>query len=52
MKKITIIIPTYDEEESLEKLYDRLSKVVNGITNYEFEMLFINDGSKDRTKEI
>ncbi len=52
MKKITIIIPAYNEEESLEKLYDRLSKVVNGITNYEFEMLFINDGSKDRTKEI
>ena len=52
MKKITIIIPAYNEEETLEKLYDRLSKVVNGITNYEFEMLFINDGSKDRTKEI
>ena len=52
MKKITIIIPAYNEEESLEKLYDRLSKVVNGITNYELEMLFINDGSKDRTKEI
>ena len=52
MKKITIIIPAYNEEESLEKLYDRLSKVVNEITNYEFEMLFINDGSKDRTKEI
>ena len=52
MKKITIIIPAYNEEESLEKLYDRLSKVVNGITNYEFEMLFINDGSKDKTKEI
>lgn len=52
MKKITIIIPAYNEEESLEKLYDRLSKVVNGITNYEFEMLFINDGSKDKTKDI
>ena len=52
MKKITIIIPAYNEEESLEKLYDRLSKVLNEITNYEFEMLFINDGSKDKTKEI
>ena len=52
MKKITIIIPAYNEEETLEKLYDRLSKVLNEITNYEFEMLFINDGSKDRTKEI
>ena len=52
MKKITIIIPAYNEEETLEKLYDRLSKVLNEITNYEFEMLFINDGSKDKTKEI
>ena len=52
MKKITIIIPAYNEEGTLEKLYDRLSKVLNEITNYEFEMLFINDGSKDKTKEI
>ena len=52
MKKITIIIPAYNEEETLEKLYERLSAVVNQIEQYEFEMLFINDGSKDKTKEI
>ncbi len=52
MKKITIIIPAYNEEETLEKLYDRLSGVVNKIDNYEFEMLFINDGSKDKTRDI
>ena len=52
MKKITIIIPAYNEEESLGKLYERLSGVLNNIKNYEFEMLFINDGSKDKTKEI
>ena len=52
MKKITVIIPAYNEEESLGKLYQRLSGVLNKIENYEFEMLFINDGSKDKTKEI
>lgn len=52
MKKITIIIPAYNEEESLEKLYERLSSVLDKIENYEFEMLFINDGSKDKTKDI
>ena len=52
MKKITVIIPAYNEEESLGKLYERLSGVVNKIEKYKFEMLFINDGSKDRTKEI
>lgn len=52
MKKITVIIPAYNEEETLLKLYERLAGVVNNIGNYDFEMLFINDGSKDGTKEI
>lgn len=52
MKKITIIIPAYNEEESLPLLYDRLNKVTSNLKEYEFEMLFINDGSKDKTLEI
>lgn len=52
MKKISIIIPAYNEEESLPMLYERLNKLMNEITNYEFEVLFVNDGSKDRTIEI
>ena len=52
MKKISIIIPAYNEEESLPILYERLNKLMNEITNYEFEVLFINDGSKDKTIEI
>ena len=53
MKKlITIIIPAYNEEESLPMLYERLKKLMNGIENYEFEILFINDGSKDKTIQI
>jgi len=52
MKKISIIIPAYNEEESLPLLYDRLSKVILNLKNYEFEMLFINDGSKDNTLKI
>lgn len=52
MKKITIIIPAYNEEEALNKLYERLQNVVNKIENYEFELLFVNDGSKDKTGEI
>lgn len=52
MKKISIIIPTYNEEESLPYLYDRLTKLINNISNYEFEVLFINDGSKDKTLDI
>ena len=52
MKKISIIIPAYNEEESLPLLYDRLNNVISKLKNYEFEMLFINDGSKDNTLKI
>lgn len=52
MKKITIIIPTYNEEDALPFLYERVEKVINGIDNYEFEILFVNDGSKDKTIEL
>ena len=52
MKKVSIIIPTYNEEETLPLLYERLKKLMDSINNYEFEILFINDGSKDKTLEI
>ena len=52
MKKITIIIPAYNEEESLPFLYERLEKLMNEIKDYEFEVLFVNDGSKDNTISI
>lgn len=52
MKKISIIIPAYNEEESLPFLYERLEKLMSTINNYEFEVLFVNDGSKDKTIKI
>ena len=52
MKKISIIIPAYNEEESLPYLYERLEKVISRIENYEFEILFVNDGSKDNTIKL
>ena len=52
MKKISIIIPAYNEEESLPYLYERLQKLMETIKNYEFEILFVNDGSKDNTIKL
>ena len=52
MKKVTIIIPAYNEEESLPFLKERLNELLNNIKTYEFEILFVNDGSKDKTLEI
>ena len=50
--KVLIIIPAYNEEESLPFLYERLTKIINEIKNYKFEVLFVNDGSKDKTLDI
>ena len=52
MKKVTIIVPAYNEEESLPFLYERLEKLMNENKNYEFEILFVNDGSKDKTIDL
>ena len=52
MKKVSFIIPCYNEEESLPILYQRLNNVANELKDYECEFIFINDGSKDKTEEI
>ena len=52
MKKISIIVPSYNEEEALPKLYERLTNTLKNVINYEFEILFVNDGSKDSTLNI
>ena len=52
MKKISIIVPAFNEEESLPYLYERLNKLMDTNKNYEFEILFVNDGSKDKTIEL
>lgn len=52
MKKISLLIPAYNEEETLPLLYKELCNVIKEIENYEFEILFINDGSNDNTLNI
>lgn len=52
MKKISILIPCYNEEASLPLLYKELIKLMDFNSNYAWEVLMINDGSKDRTLEI
>ncbi|MCD2502890.1 glycosyltransferase family 2 protein [Clostridium sp. NSJ-145] len=50
--KLSIIIPMYNEEESLPHLYKRLVSLGEQIDNYELEFLFVNDGSKDKSLKI
>ena len=52
MKKISVVIPMYYEEEVVNECYSRTIKILKQLSDYEYEIVFINDGSKDRTLEI
>ena len=51
-EKISIIVPCYNEEESLPIFYKEIDKISKEMKSVDFEFLFINDGSKDKTLEI
>ena len=51
-KLVTILVPAYNEQEVLHMLYDRLKKLMDENTKYDFEILFVNDGSKDNSLKI
>lgn len=52
MSKISVLIPAYNEELSLPELYLKMKEVMETHSQYEWEILFINDGSYDKTLEI
>lgn len=52
MKKISVLVPCYNEEASLPMLYSELVKVMNLCDSYDWEVLFINDGSRDNTLSV
>ncbi|KGX93728.1 glycosyl hydrolase [Pontibacillus halophilus JSM 076056 = DSM 19796] len=52
MKTLTVLVPAYNEEESLHYLYDRIFSVLATMPTYNLELLFVNDGSKDNTLSI
>lgn len=52
MKTVTLLIPCYNEEESIPYMRDALVKLMNDNTRYQWEVLFINDGSRDRTLSL
>ncbi len=52
MKKLSIIVPCYNEEESIPYFYAEVTQIADKMMELEFEYLFINDGSKDKTLEV
>lgn len=51
-EKISVVVPCYNEEESLPLFYEEVCRVAKEMKYVEFEFLFINDGSKDSTLSI
>lgn len=53
MKKISIVVPCYNEEENVELMYEALTKELEKIKEkYVYEILFVDNASKDKTREI
>ena len=52
METLSVIVPCYNEEAVIAESYNRLKKVLDGMTTLQTEIIFINDGSKDRTSEM
>lgn len=51
MSKITVVVPCYNEEQSLHFFYEEMERVAAEMKENTFEYLFVDDGSKDRTLE-
>jgi len=52
-KIISIVIPAFNEEENIPLIYDELLKILNGLKEkYDYEIIFVDDGSFDKSPEI
>ena len=51
-KKITVIVPCYNEEASLHYFYEEIQRVAAQMTETAFEYLFVDDGSRDGTMKV
>lgn len=52
MKKVTLLIPCYNEESSLPALHAALCEVMDSQVQYQWEVLLIDDGSRDQSLSV
>lgn len=52
MEKISIIVPCYNEEEAMPLFYDEICKTASTFDKVDFEFIFVNDGSRDKTLDV
>lgn len=49
---ISVIIPCYNEQETVNRFYKEIKRVTDDILDYSFEFIYVNDGSKDQTASL
>ena len=52
MNKVTVIVPVYNEAESLRRLYDKVRDIGTGLRECTFSWIFVNDGSTDVSLDV
>lgn len=49
---ISIVVPAYNEEAVIESFYERMCSLMDELPGYRFELVFVNDGSRDNTQQL
>ena len=52
MKKLSLIVPMYNEEEMIPLFFEKIYEVLNQVTSYSKEIVCVNDGSRDNTLKL
>ena len=52
LKTLSVIVPCYNEEESLPRFYEAICAAADDLKELEFELLFVDDGSRDGTLNV
>ncbi|MFT5465588.1 MAG: glycosyltransferase involved in cell wall biosynthesis [Verrucomicrobiales bacterium] len=49
---ISVVVPVYNDEEVIEAFYERTTGVLNGLDGFAYQLVFVDDGSADRSVEV
>ena len=52
MKRCSVVVPCYNEEETVDIYYNEMMKYISNMPELEFEFIFVDDGSKDNTLQV
>ncbi len=52
MKKISVVVPCYNEEENIKDSYNLLKSIMNNLSNYDYELIFADNDSTDNSQKL